>query len=190
MKIIQKSSKKALLISAGIGILLLAGGLSYYVFAMNGNLFGWQLRPDTTTQSTTDSDDDAIDMSPPTNDQQQTGSSTKEEAVNKETEAKNDDNTQASNLDVSFTTVSQADNVLRVRAKVQKLVSGGTCNLTLTKGSSTVTKTAPTYAAASISTCQGFDVPVSELSPGTWQLSLTVRTKTASGKASTSTQIN
>jgi hypothetical protein len=44
--------------------------------------------------------------------------------------------------------------------------------LTLSKNGQTVTKTAAVQALASESTCQGFDIPTSELSPGTWSLTL------------------
>lgn len=73
---------------------------------------------------------------------------------------------------------------LQVRVLIQAVWSSGVCTLTLTNGNSSVTKQASVQALASSATCQGFDVPMAELSSGTW----TVRVSAAHDGQTTSTE--
>lgn len=67
----------------------------------------------------------------------------------------------------------------------QYLEETGTCELTMTNSGHTVTGEAETWTDASTSTCQGFDIPLSEFSvSGTWQISIKI---TAGGKTGTIT---
>ncbi len=52
--------------------------------------------------------------------------------------------------------------------------SDGTCNLLITNGSRTNTKTAQVVYASQFSTCAGYSVPVSEFGNGMWSLKLSV----------------
>lgn len=184
MKITQKASKKVILITLAV-ILIIGGGLAYYVFGLNGSLFGWKYRQDVTSNN--------VDLSPPTQEQQQAGQDAKQSAVDKDQgkPSQNSDSPQVEEgtLNIAFTSVWQNEAALQVRVQIDPLVSNGSCTLTLTKDGSTITKTAAVYAMASISTCQGFDVPISELSSGVWNLTVSVTSDSASGSASTSTQI-
>ena len=56
----------------------------------------------------------------------------------------------------------------------QFLESPGTCTATFSLGSQTVVKTSPTLSDASTSTCEGFDIPLSELSSGDWDVSIAI----------------
>lgn len=186
MKIIQKPSKKPLILGGAAIALLLVVGLSYYVVAMNGNLFGWQLRPETPQQDDSDNKkSDDVNMEQATDAQRQDGQDTKQQVVE---EAEKPETSQPSTLTVSFTSAAQSGNTLRVRAMIQQVVTG-TCTLTLKKGSETVTKTASTYPNASVTTCKGFDVPVSELSSGKWDATLSVTAGKATGAATTTVTI-
>lgn len=71
-----------------------------------------------------------------------------------------------------------------IRLTINQYLSSGTCNLTMTSGSSTFTKAAEIATSASTSTCQGFDIPLSELSSGSWQISIKI---SADGKTGTIT---
>ncbi len=61
---------------------------------------------------------------------------------------------------------------------IQTSISGtstGTCKLVLSKGSSTVSKTASVLYQPSFSTCTGFTIPINELaSGGAWKIVLTL----------------
>jgi hypothetical protein len=72
---------------------------------------------------------------------------------------------------------------------VSALVSGatsGTCNLTATKGSTVVTKSAPVGYQVSYYICQGFDVPTSEFAQkGEWNVAVELVTASGSVKSET-----
>lgn len=184
MKITQKASKKVILVTI-ISILIVVSGLAYYVFGLNGSLFGWKFHQDTASNT--------IDLAPPTQEQQKAGQDAKQSAIDEDQGKPNQDSdspkVDEDTLKISFTSVYQNDTTLQARVQIDPLVSKGSCTLTLVKDGSMITKTAAVYAMASISTCQGFDVPVSELSVGTWNLTISVTSSSASGSASTSTQI-
>jgi hypothetical protein len=184
MKLKQTKSKKTfLIIIALLTVAILS--FSYYVFALNGNVFGWKMRPDTTSDTT-------INLKPATDEEKQAGSDVKQQTADPGKPDASSDPTgtdTGSNLPVTFTAVNQNGTKLQVRVEIQALVSNGTCTLTLTKNSATVTKTAMTQATASVSTCQGFDIPTSELSPGTWALTMNVTADGKTGQASTTTNL-
>lgn len=183
MKLIQKRSKKSLVIIFIAAALLITAGLSYYVFALNGSLFGWQYRQDTPSPS-----QENVNLDPPTDEEKQTGTSTKEQAIEKANTPSNGDNNAP--LPVNITATNQNEDILQIRSMIDTLIPNGSCTLTLTKDSQTVTKTAQTYPTASISTCQGFDVPTSELSAGTWNVKIEVNAEGKRGQATTTVQIN
>jgi hypothetical protein len=91
------------------------------------------------------------------------------------------ENSSKSNVGVTMTAGSQNGSLYQMRFQIDSPTNEGTCTLTLTRGSATVTKTASVQALAKISTCQGFDVPVSELSPGQWNVSLSYESNTLTG---------
>jgi len=86
-----------------------------------------------------------------------------------------------SNVTITMTAGAQNGSVYQMRFQIDSPTSDGTCTLTLTKGTSTVTKTAKVQPLAKISTCEGFDVPVSELSPGQWSVNLSYESNTLTG---------
>jgi hypothetical protein len=185
MKLTQKRSKKTLIIVL-VAAIVVCSGLAYYVFAMNGGLFGWKFRQDVTS--------DNINLNPPTKEQSDTGKTIKENATNQNedkpgTTPDTPETPPEGQLAVSFTSVAQVDGVLRIRSQISPLISSGDCTLSLTKDSTTVTKSAGVYASASVSTCQGFDVPTSELSAGMWSVTLNVKSGDRSGQSATSTEI-
>lgn len=181
MKILRKPSKKPLVLG-GIGVAaLLVASLSYYVFAMNGSLFGWQLRPETSQDG---SGDNNVNMEPATDEQKQAGQDTKQQTVEEAEKPEREPTT----LSVSITSATQSGATLRVRTMIQQVVSG-TCTLTLKMGSETVTKTAETFPNASATTCKGFDVPVAELSAGIWDATVSVTAGKATGAATTTVNV-
>lgn len=84
---------------------------------------------------------------------------------------------------VTITAVNNYDGFLQVRSLIENVSGNGSCTLTLKKGSKTVTKTSGIQALPSSSTCKGFNVPVSELSPGSWSITLNVTTDGKTGSA-------
>jgi len=187
---INTHSKKPLKIALIIGAILLVilGASALYFYKFNGKIFGWS--PVASSSST-------VDYNPPTQEQIDAGNQVKEENL-KQDEATNpktgDSSTPDSNqtqtpaqqntVGVSITAANQNGSMLQIRALINTVTSSGSCTLTLTKsGSPTVTKTANVQALPSSSTCQGFDVPVAELSSGTWAATVQYNNGATKGSA-------
>jgi hypothetical protein len=169
----KRSYSKAIpAFSALVIVLALAAGSLVYVYAFGGNLLGW--KRDETTSKTSDS---KVNLDAPTNEQVDAGNQVKKDTANG-----SEGTTQPStNVDVSITAANQNGSMFQIRTLIGAVTSDGTCTLTLTKGATVVTKSAGIQAQSSSSTCQGFDIPVSELSAGDWTLNLSVATNSLSG---------
>lgn len=185
MKISSKNThiRKRALIIATVGLL----SLGCIVFALIvTNIFGWR---NGLTSNT------GIDLHPPTAEQKKAGSQVKQESldttnnkVNNQSDTPHAPTPQAdgkkSTVEVSITANDQNGNIYQIRSQIDTPTNDGTCTLTLTKESSNVTKTAGVQALAKVSTCKGFDIPTSELSPGVWQMALNFENDTLTGSTS------
>ncbi len=171
-------SKKFVAVSIILLAIVLAGGAYGYVYALGGDLFGW-------TKTVAPAPSKSPNLQPATKEQIQSGEAAKQKTINSssnsvkgtvDTSTPSPSPTNGSNPSVNVTITAanedQTSKILQVRAIIGVLTNDGTCTLTLTKGTQTVTKTANVQAQASESTCQGFDVPTSELSTGTWNIAL------------------
>jgi hypothetical protein len=71
---------------------------------------------------------------------------------------------------------SVMDDRLSIRVTIDQKINSGICDLKLTRNSpkKSVTKSAEVLANPSSATCKGFDIPVSELGSGTWNIIITV----------------
>jgi hypothetical protein len=67
--------------------------------------------------------------------------------------------------------------------------SAKNCQIVLTKDSATITKQASVIYQPEYSTCAGFSIQKSELSSGSWQISLTVTGDSATINATTSIEV-
>jgi len=171
----NKKNKKPLIIALVV-IAVLA--LGYVAYARATNI--WPFPND--SQSSTKVDD--VNYEPPTEDQVDAGDDIKDAA--------NDAvNTPAptGTVEMSITAANQNDGILQVRTLIQTTSNTGTCTLLLKKGSTEITKSAPVQALSSSTTCQGFDVPTSELSTGTWQLTINFKNTTVNSTISQSVVI-
>lgn len=161
----QKFSKKLALILAVIIVLLLASGALAY------NYFSTSSGEESSEDSDSSSDDNGYES------QQTLGEPTPEEEANTNESTKNEDpdkesNDNKSDATIRITAANQNGNMAQIRALIDKVWGAGECKLVMKMGSSTKTYTAPLQAQASASTCQGFNIPTSDLSPGTWNLEL------------------
>lgn len=91
-----------------------------------------------------------------------------------------------STVGLILSSANKNDPNLQVRAVIQSVTSSGTCTLTLKNQATGATKTytADVQAMSSTSTCKGFDVPLSDLGSGTWDLMLVFENSTLRGEAS------
>ncbi|MBQ3305955.1 hypothetical protein IJH02_00760 [Candidatus Saccharibacteria bacterium] len=72
---------------------------------------------------------------------------------------------------------------LSIRVSIDQILGSGTCNLTMTSGSATYAAAAPIIqSGATTSSCEGFDVPLSELSAGkTWNINIKLTSEEKTG---------
>ena len=73
---------------------------------------------------------------------------------------------------LTFTEVS--DENLHIRNEISSYLSSGSCVLELSSGAKIVTRSTQIIPSASTSTCMGFDIPISELSPGEWSIKINI----------------
>jgi len=73
------------------------------------------------------------------------------------------------------------NNTLQIRVTVPQLLGTGHCTLTLTRGGDTLTKNAAVVNNPSTSSCGGWDVPLSNLSSGTWNIDVLITSGDKSG---------
>jgi flagellar basal body-associated protein FliL len=152
----KKSKMTKMLIIVGCSVLVLLVAAFTYVYAFNGNILGWK----------------AVNNKPATTEQQQAGAKTKSSSNSDTTPAPTTiPGSDKKNVQVAITAANQNGPTLQIRTLISTVDNTGTCTVALTSsGKATVTKTAGVQALASTSTCQGFDIPVSELSNGTWSI--------------------
>jgi hypothetical protein len=68
-------------------------------------------------------------------------------------------------------------------------VKDGTCTLALSKEGAIKSYTANVVNTGTYYSCEGFDIPVSDLGPGTWEISLTVNSGNRTGIAKQTTEV-
>lgn len=180
MKINQQKSHKKRYILLGCAVILLAAlgtlGLMYHNGIFNKNQ----------TQSKQTKAGNTINYDKPTSDQAKAGAQIKQKNADqnypsgsKGSSSSNSSDT--STLKVQITAASASNGTAYIRSSIDGVYQGGSCTLTLTKGAQSITKTAAIQALPQSSTCEGFNIPTSQLSPGTWniKLAVTVNSQTA-----------
>lgn len=165
-----KSKKVKIIIATIVTILLLLVIAIIYIYQFHGNVFGWKASQDTSNDNSTN----IIDYGPATDEQIQAGNDMKSgsssDTPSSPTPITGSDK---KNVQLTITAASQNNPFLQIRVLIGAVESTGTCTLTLVNTDNpTITKTASTQALASTSTCKGFDVPISELSIGKWNITI------------------
>jgi hypothetical protein len=123
--------------------------------------------------------------SPSTKDQIQAGKDTKKQVIdNSEKDSGSSNVPENNSLHSQITTASVTDGILYIRNEIEGVYQTGSCSLTLIHSQQTIKKTAGVQPLAQSSTCKGFNIPVSSLSPGTWQIHVDI---TIDGKTGTAT---
>lgn len=176
----KKISKKTIGIITFAVILIAAGMGAYYFMHHRQN--------DTSSQTR---DVNSVDYGKASDSQIQAGQTTKNNnSSGTSTDTPPSPSTQPGSTkataQVAITAKNQTSQTYQIRAQIDGLLTNGTCTLTLTNGPSTVTKKAEVQNLSSTSTCMGFDVPLSELSVGTWQVTLIADSATVTGSVTNS----
>ncbi len=186
MKILrkQKPYKKYALASLAAAVLLILAA-TLYVYAFDGEILGWKSGQKGNT----------VNLDAPTKDQEKAAEDTKRIATaNDSGESKG--NTSGSDplppptpgengksdVSVAITASNQSEQTYQLRAMIYALANDGTCSLTLTGPSEkTVTKNASVQPLSNTTTCKGFDIPLTELTAGTWKVRLTFENTNLTG---------
>lgn len=169
---IHKSTKfnKALIVGTVVVLALIA----VVVFAYFN-----KLGPFASKVSTESSD---INFGPATDDEIKAGQDTKQQTVDQD-EAKANSGSDPSpaptpdpaggksTVSMSITKSDSSNGTLIIRTSIQTVSSAGTCTLSMTgPNGKTYTASSKVQALPSSSTCQGFDLPLSSLSSGSWKI--------------------
>lgn len=82
----------------------------------------------------------------------------------------------------AITYVGVNDKELVIRVNIDQYLNGGTCNLVLSRGGVDIYgKEAKIIDSASTSTCEGFNVPLKELSSGNYQIRINLSSERKTG---------
>ena len=145
----------------------------------------WRLIPQTSSQNS------AVDQQK----QAQTlGSTIKQQSIqNAESSSTKQTNgsqqTNDTQSTISITGTNQSPTTFSVRTVIDKVIGSGTCTITLTHQTTKVTHMVDIQPLATTSTCKGFDIPLSQLSVGTWETSITFSGGGFSGSTTTQVEI-
>ena len=178
---IKKKNNRKKIISAIVIVLILAAGVgAYYYF---------------THKSSSQATHSATSLAPATDQEKAAGNQAKSSNADatKSTTSPSPSPSSASGITtVSVNTTANAQNgsIYQLRYLINAVVSNAMCTLTLTQGSSTVTKTASTQALAQSSTCVGFDIPTSSLGSGSWQATMVVSGGNVAGSVTNTIQVH
>lgn len=180
MKIYHSSQQRPLrfvAIATGIIVIAILGWLAYAY-----NQQKWPFT-EPITDSTT-APQNTVDYSEPTEDQVSAGVIAKEK-VAKDATTPSTEPSSTPTIPVSFTSV-QPGKTVYIRTLIGAVTSNATCSLTMSgPNGKSYTASVGVQALSSSSTCQGFNVPMSNLAPGNWTIAVTVTDGTSTGTAAT-----
>jgi len=155
-----------------VALLILSGGTYLYLRS--------QSSPSAIVKDTTKKSVNTIDYNNPSDAQKNPTTDNK----NQKTDSTDNTSSPSQNLTVTITAANQNSNTLQVRALITPLIASGTCTITMTKSDQpSLSRTANIQPTSSSSTCEGFDIDISSLEKGTWNISIQVQSNNQSGSA-------
>jgi hypothetical protein len=187
MKIKKTATKKPLLLATLLILFTLGlSGIAYATFSNNSKEASLDEQQDTDQPATPPSSKEEVN----------TGTAIKQGNVDN-TSTPNESNPTPTNDAVSgkqivgteITGINKDGNVLIIRTLIQAIDNNGSCIITMTGPGNTYTETVSTQASARVSTCKGFNVPLSSLSSGKWSVKIDYRSETAQGYAISEVEI-
>ena len=175
-----KRHQKTILITSVILVTTAASGA--WLLLKNRNSLN-----STSTKSSADSKE-KINYSPGTEQDQKEADQRKQEIADQQNQSP-EPTTGKKSVTPVIVDASQYDNVVEVRAYVPGVIEdGGTCTVTLTKGSLNVTKQSTGEKDATTTRCTNMTIPRSEFKDyGKWNVSLSYSSSTTQGTASART---
>lgn len=133
-------------------------------------------------------EEEFINYSPPTDEERQAGDNQKDATLQDEEARKNAAEQQGQKATVIITDAGQYADIIEVRAFIPDYYQDGTCTITFTKDSLTVTKDTPAYRDVSTTICTNPNFARSEFQEaGDWQLAVNYTTSGAHGSSASQT---
>lgn len=177
MKIKQKGTKKQRIIKIIILIMLitiLSGGTLGYLFISGNSVLGWTPYPKQQSSSK--------DNNPPSTEQINNGQNIKDQSIKNSGSSGSDQpltpipQTDGRNMvGLTITSIIKADaSLIKISTLISYLDQSGSCSLVVkdSRASTMYSSTVGVQAMSSSSTCKGFDVPTTNLSPDTYTFNL------------------
>ena len=126
-----------------------------------------------------------IDENQATDDQINNGNNTKSNSSSdKPNQPTSIDGSNKKSVQVTITSYNQGTNSLDIRAIIGTVTSSGSCKLSLTKNSLTIARSVNVQAQATISACESFSIPLSEIGTGQWKATVSFENDTLLGSSS------
>lgn len=149
---------------------LMTVSLVLIAIALGIGVIYWYLKPSSSANTSGEPGLNNVNYGPP-KESDKIQPSSKEDIVN---QGNNSGTDQDLSAQARITHARQEDSTVYIRTLLNG-VSGGTCNLAISKGSRVVTKSAPIGVQSSYAICQGFNIPVTEFQEnGEWDITLTI----------------
>lgn len=180
--IISKHEKYKKLLLAVISVLtIIALAFVYYLYTTKTKVI--EENQTNNTQNV-----NKVDYSPPTTEQVENGTSIKKDSLDNITNT-DSDITNSANITITVAQKSSDGEYFQIRSFANKVDNTAKCTLSLTKGSQTISKNVDVQTSASVSSCKGFDINISELSAGTWQMTVKYEGNSINGSITKSIEI-
>ncbi len=157
----KRSAKKMSMLVVASILVALAGIAAAYFFYKHSS---------STSQQPTSATSDVTDTTNSSSDDSATSNQTKD----RDEHLSDSESTSDLSADNISLTISKSSSEVTITGNITAFSGSGTCKLRLTKGSSAVAKSATIIYQPEYSTCAGFSINRSELSPGTWNVTLVV----------------
>lgn len=183
MQIQKRFNKLHYIVPVALVVVLVSGATAYLLVSNQSDT--QEKKSETTSKQEADAGKQSKDETVNSGD-----SSSDQSTVDKGSNGNNTDTNQSGEvIPMSITASTQNGSVFQIRTLIQGLAPNGTCTLQLSKGSATVTKTAGVSLFAQTSTCQGFDIPLSELTPGKWSVKASFEGDSKSGETTSEIEV-
>lgn len=88
-------------------------------------------------------------------------------------------------VQVAITSTNQIDSTIQIRTIIYAIDSGGTCTIKLERtGYNTITQSSDLQNLANTSTCKGFNLPISSVATGDWNMTVSYLSTKLTGSTS------
>jgi len=159
----QTKKKKVIVILVVIAIIIITGLLTFAVLEKRGFFGDKQDNSKIEKTDNTDKNRETSNYNSSDND--------KEKPVN---DPQQNANNQSPDIDGFITSTNISYEILTIRTQINELLPEGTCSLVLSNSQKSLTRNSNLINSATSSSCYGFDVPISELANGNWQIKITI----------------